>query len=194
VRRRVLQDQHVTELNRALRRVLSRFALHYSLRRSIEMRPDPTKGIEYHVPDLETSSDARTERSFSTGQLNALAISLAIALNLNRHGHPFGFMCFDDVSSAFDLDNLACDAAVIRALAYGPDPARRRQVILATHHDELTTRLLPLLRPPRGHRLKVVQFTDWSRSAGAQVEQWECVAGEGDPEQVVRLLRSGGAT
>ncbi|MBU0609788.1 MAG: hypothetical protein KKI08_18025 [Armatimonadetes bacterium] len=181
VRSTALVGRHGGDLNEAVRRVLSRFALHYYVRQNLTTELNEDRGICFRL------GDGRTHKSLSTGQRNALAISLAVVFSLNRTNSPLGFVCLDDVSSAFDLDNLASDAAIVRTLAYNRDKRHQRQVILATHHDELTTRLMPVLRPPKDRRLKVVEFVDWSRSRGSVVKQWECMPGTGDPAEVLEL-------
>ena len=186
VRAALVDSEYSADLDDCVRRIMSRFAVHYHLRRKVETRLGGTSGLTVSLPKGKAAA-GRDYRSLSTGQFNALCMAISMVFSLRRPDNPLGFVCLDDVSSAFDLDNLACDAAVIRALAYAEDESQRRQVILATHHDELTDRLLPLLRPPRGKTLKVLHFKDWSRHTGPEIEPWECIAGQAEPEAVIRL-------
>jgi hypothetical protein len=85
---------------------------------------------------------------------------------------PLGFVCLDDVSDAFDLDNLAADASILRMLAYGGSERARRQLILTNHNDELTDRVVPLLLPPKDRTMRVVQLVDSDASGDVEVKQW----------------------
>lgn len=187
VRMAMLVEEYPDSITSAVRRLLSRFALHPYLRRHVQVGLDQSKGIA--VTFGPSGNGARRDAStLSTGQHNALCIALSVALSLCRKDSMLGFICLDDVSSALDLGNLACDACLIRSLAYVDGP-ERRQVILSTHHDELTTRLLPLLRPPKGRSLKVIEFTDWRMDSGAQFREWRCVEGTADPRATIELWR-----
>ncbi|MEW5944818.1 MAG: AAA family ATPase [bacterium] len=118
----------------------------------------------------------------SSGQLNTLSMALTLAINYGYDAIPYNVICIDDVSSTVDLNNLAACAALIRSVAYNSDPKYRRQVIISTHHDEMTTRMVPLLLPPRyygdrgkdkcEYNLKLVEFKGWSKEKGPQVESY----------------------
>ncbi len=97
--------------------------------------------------------------SLSRSQLTSLVFGLNLAMNLGHPELPSGFICLDDVSDVFDLANLTADAAVLRLLAYGPEPTKR-QLILTNHNEQLTDRILPLLLPPAGRSMRVIELQD----------------------------------
>ncbi|MCL6449659.1 MAG: hypothetical protein K6U04_16265, partial [Armatimonadetes bacterium] len=74
--------------------------------------------------------DVPFANTLSTAQINQVAIAYMLALNQGTEDHPLGFICLDDVSSAFDLQNLAADAHLIRMLAYGNKGGQQRQVFI----------------------------------------------------------------
>ncbi|TDA70652.1 MAG: hypothetical protein D9V47_00135 [Clostridia bacterium] len=103
---------------------------------------------------------------------------------------PLGIICFDDIGTAFDPSNLAASALLLRALAYdshGP----RKQVFLTSHHDDLTTRLLPLLLPPAGCTMKVIEFQPWTEEDGAQVKCYRVVSAADNWKERLHALAGG---
>jgi len=84
----------------------------------------------------------------------------------------------DDVTTAFDMAQLPRTAALIRQIAYATDDASaRRQVFIVSHHEDLTNRLLDFLIPPHGKKMRILNFVNWTRDKGPQIEQREVVPG-----------------
>jgi DNA repair exonuclease SbcCD ATPase subunit len=104
----------------------------------------------------------------STGQKSQLAICWTINLNLiltNRLGHKV--IGFDDFTTSLDMNQMIPASVLLRKLAYADkDDTAKRQVIITSHHEDLTNRLLDFLLPPNGKTMKVIQFEDWSVSNG----------------------------
>lgn len=118
-------------------------------------------------------NDGRSIVSLSTGQKALLGIATMVSLNLassNILNHRI--LLFDDITTALDMAQLPRAAVLIRQLAYADSTreAFRRQVILSSHHEEMTHRLLDYLLPPPGRSLKVVNFMGWDYDNGPSYE------------------------
>jgi energy-coupling factor transporter ATP-binding protein EcfA2 len=104
----------------------------------------------------------------STGQKSQLAICWTINLNLvltKRLGHKV--IGFDDFTTSLDMNQMIPASVLLRKLAYADEnDTSKRQVIITSHHEDLTNRLLDFLLPPEGKTMKVIQFEDWSVSNG----------------------------
>lgn len=118
-------------------------------------------------------ADGRTpEGHCSTGQRAQLALAWLLATNaLIRRWLPHRLLLLDDVTTALDLTNLASECALLRKFAYTTDPNRKRQVVIASHHDQLTNRLFDLLIPPQGFTMREIRLVDWTLETGPDVEQ-----------------------
>jgi len=99
----------------------------------------------------------------STGQKAILNIAFGVAANLLFEDElDHDVIMFDDITTSLDLSQLIPAAILFRKLAY----TGKRQVILTTHHEDLTNKLLDYLIPPKGCSLKVIEFYDWPYDAG----------------------------
>ncbi len=118
---------------------------------------------------FKTSSDVKFE-DLSTGQKSQLAICWTINLNLamaEQLGHRV--MGFDDFTTSLDMNQLIPAAVLLRKLAYADaSDSWKRQIIVTSHHEDLTNRLLDFLLPPQGMLMKVIQFEDWLPETGPQ--------------------------
>ncbi|HHW41628.1 MAG TPA: AAA family ATPase [Syntrophomonadaceae bacterium] len=170
IKDKALTEQYIDQLNQALEIFLLQFGSAGDLAENVRFGRDQEGKITLMRWKEQGQSNYNFASILSTAQLNQVAIAYMLALNRGVRDHPFGFICLDDVSSAFDLNNLAADAHLIRMLAYGDDPAQSRQIFLTSHHDEITTRLLPLLLPPKGKTLKIVEFVDFDPKEGPAVK------------------------
>jgi energy-coupling factor transporter ATP-binding protein EcfA2 len=116
---------------------------------------------------FRTNSDVKFD-DLSTGQKSQLAICWTINLNLvltKRLGHKV--IGFDDFTTSLDMNQMIPASVLLRKLAYANDSdAAKRQVIITSHHEDLTNRLLDFLLPPDGKTMKVIQFEDWSVNNG----------------------------
>ena len=126
------------------------------------------------------SQDQRSLPHFSTGQRSQIAVSWMIAQRQlaqadTRVAFPHRVLLLDDVSTSYDLTNLVRESLLWRQLAYHPDESKRFQVILASHHNDLTNRLIDLLVPPQGYVLRVLEFTDWTSDEGPTIETYKVV-------------------
>lgn len=166
---RLYQDK----FNDATGRILQRYAHVDDVRRRVSISIE--KSLTLHVKDKDNHFISSGLPTLSRSQLSSIALSMGIAAHL---GHPdllSGFFCLDDVSDAFDLANLAADANILRALAYEEGPTRR-QLILTNHNEHLTDRLVPLLLPPAGRSMRIIELRDDPKK-GVSVKSWR-VKGE----------------
>lgn len=155
-------------IDTAMRRVLAGYAHREDFSHGAHARFDKQGYFRVSVGDEKGSTGIS---SLSRSQLTSIAFSLAVAANLGQPDPPLGFLCLDDVSDAFDLNNLAADACMLRMLAYGTGRTRR-QLVLTNHSDELTDRLVPLLLPPNGRSMRIVQLV--GQPAGdIKIKQWK---------------------
>ena len=69
-------------------------------------------------------------------------------------------MAFDDFTTALDMGQLIPAATLLRQLAHCESDEYRHQVIVTSHHQDLTNKLLDHLLPPPGHSMKVIEFTE----------------------------------
>lgn len=116
----------------------------------------------------------------STGQKTQLAICWTINLNLalaDTLNHQV--IGFDDFTTSLDMNQLIPAAVLLRKMAYANDRDKwKRQVIVTSHHEDLTNRLLDFLLPPQGRSMRVIQFEDWSPEAGPSFNCFKVEMGE----------------
>ena len=107
----------------------------------------------------------------STGQRAQDALAWLLGTNvLLQKWLPHRLLLLDDLSTALDLTNLAAECALLRKFVYGGrNQGRKRQVILASHHDQLTHQIYNLLLPPEGFTMREVQLADWSMEKGPDI-------------------------
>ncbi len=121
--------------------------------------------------------DGRELADLSSGQHAQMAVACVVGQNLLvaqaqppiHLGMPHRVLLLDDVSSTYDLTNLLREAILWRQLAYTDNLAVKRQIFLASHHEDLTNQLLDHLVPPAGHSMRVLQFEDWSLEEGPTI-------------------------
>jgi energy-coupling factor transporter ATP-binding protein EcfA2 len=123
------------------------------------------------------TADGRTFTSLSTGQQSQLAISMLLGLNISLDisylGH--GIIALDDTTTSFDMAQLPREAVLLRQIAYGTGGSNesRRQLFIVSHHEDLTHKLIDHLIPPKGKKMHVLNFVDWSPIDGPEIEQYE---------------------
>tara|TARA_R110001583_G_scaffold50339_3_gene157144 strand:+ start:3681 stop:5855 length:2175 start_codon:yes stop_codon:yes gene_type:complete len=132
----------------------------------------------------------------STGQKSQLAICWTINLNLAlsaQLGHSV--IGFDDFTTSLDMNQLIPAAVLLRKLAYADaDDGWKRQVIVTSHHEDLTNRLLDFLLPPQGKTMKVIQFEEWLPESGPMFKCYNVdmgeVTGEGLQDAVKNIVKT----
>ncbi len=103
----------------------------------------------------------------SSSQLNVLAVSTFLSLNLAIETLPLQVVAMDDPLQSLDTVNLLGLADLIRRVR------ATRQVLVATHDERLADLLSRKLRPvASGERTRIVKFDSWTRD-GPTVEQYD---------------------
>ncbi len=129
----------------------------------------------------------------STGQKTQLAICWTINLNLALTDTlKHRVIGFDDFTTSLDMNQLIPAAVLLRKMAYAkPNDKSKRQVIVTSHHEDLTNRLLDLLLPPKDYKMRVIQFEDWSPSTGPKFRVLKVDLGdqESSPEKIKLALK-----
>ena len=157
----------------------------------LELRLDKKRGV---VPEFVSSKDSGRGLSLpnlSTGQKTLACLALALAFNLLASDIiKHDVLVFDDIGTALDLAQLPALAFVLRALAYAPEGQPRRQIVLASHHEDMTTRFIDLLAPPPGHRpLLVHAFEEWTLKDGPSIATYELrESADAESEDVVKEM------
>lgn len=82
-------------------------------------------------------------------------------------------MAFNDFTTALDMGQLTPAATLLRQLAYCESDEYRHQVIVTSHHEDLTNKLLDHFLPPPGHSMKVIEFTEWRADDGPDWKIYE---------------------
>jgi DNA repair exonuclease SbcCD ATPase subunit len=100
----------------------------------------------------------------SSSQLNVLAVSTFLALNLAIETLPLQVVALDDPLQSLDTVNLLGLADLLRRVR------ATRQVIVSTHDERLAQLLSRKLRATNGGRTRLVRLDAWSRS-GPIVDQ-----------------------
>jgi energy-coupling factor transporter ATP-binding protein EcfA2 len=119
-------------------------------------------------PPLKRSLDA-----LSTGQKSQAAVALLVAQNrLATHLLSHRVLLLDDISSSYDLANLTREAILWRQLAYCETGVGHRQIFIASHHEDMTNRLLDLLSPIAGGKMLVIRFENWKPLVGPTLQFW----------------------
>ena len=126
-----------------------------------------------HDDDLGEEGDAT--HVLSASQLNALAVCVFLAVNLEQNARVASILLDDPVQSMDDVSVLSL-ADVLRTLR------ESRQVILTTHEMVLAQMLARKLRPVHANqRTLLVRLSRWTRR-GPVIEVEEGAFDEGAPE------------
>lgn len=176
----------------AVNAVLSRFAMTPGLERVQLGAEDQQDGRRRIYRVQGSAGDGRGVDEFSTGQRAQVAVAFMVAQNemaLHSKKLAHRVLILDDVSTSYDLSNLSREVLLWRQLAYHPAPEHRRQLFIASHHEDLTNQLIDLLAPP-GHEdpagtMRVLKFDGWDRHCGPQVRGYRVVPAPPDEEDVV---------
>jgi DNA repair exonuclease SbcCD ATPase subunit len=116
------------------------------------------------VYNIESESPASV---LSSSQMNVLAVSVFLALNLGMPALPLSATILDDPLQSLDDLNLLGLIDLLRRIR------ERRQVMVSTHDTRFAALLERKLRPvAEGQRTVVISMQGWSRE-GPTVEQRE---------------------
>jgi energy-coupling factor transporter ATP-binding protein EcfA2 len=169
--------------NDAINNVLKRFVMTEGLQQvNIIASDDDNNRRFYEIEALENDHVGHSKRKrehFSEGQKAQIATAWMITQRELAHAAS-NYICFphriiilDDPSATFDMTNLHSQAILLRQLAYHPDPEKRYQLFIVSHHEGFTSKLLDLLCPPEGCSMKLLRFKNWTPKEGPEVELFE---------------------
>jgi ABC-type cobalamin/Fe3+-siderophores transport system ATPase subunit len=120
--------------------------------------------IDDHTANVSVEEPATV---LSSSQLNVLAVSVFLALNLGVETLPLNVVALDDPLQSLDDVNLLGLVDLLRRIK------GRRQIIVSTHDARFGSLLGRKLRPvSTGERARLIQLEGWTRE-GPVVEQEE---------------------
>lgn len=156
-----LNGQQFRDLLVTLNRLLMRF--HFP-RDFLPIDLKPSYGRGKSAPTYSFVSRAGVEyKALSTGQKTQLAMCWSVCLSYAlREKLARRVIGFDDFTTALDMGQLIPAAGILRQLAYGNSTEYQRQVIVTSHHEDLTNRLVDYLLPPPGKSMKVIEIDEWT--------------------------------
>lgn len=142
-------------------RFLTRF--HQRRGRLATLISDPASAIEAENPQAVLSSS----------QLNSLAVSIFVSLNLGLPDPPLECLVLDDPIQSLDDVNLLGLIDLLRRVK------DRRQLVISTHDVRFGKLLARKLRPIGSQRTVVLEFESWTRD-GPSISQIEMESDPGD--------------
>jgi DNA repair exonuclease SbcCD ATPase subunit len=175
-----ITERSLKALEPAFAEVYDRLAPHPSFT-TLRMSHDVFYGKGRSMPrifDPIRDIEANPNLVCSEGQLDIIALSYFLALNLETDPGALPFAVLDDPLQAMDVINALGFCDVARALR------RRRQLIITTHDRRFATLMERKLGPrAREQRTLLLEFSSWDRS-GPRVKTTEPAL-----EEIPTLLR-----
>ncbi|MCI0150314.1 ATP-binding protein [Paraburkholderia sediminicola] len=156
-----VNGQQFRDLLVTLNRLLMRFHFPRDFL-PIDLKPSYARGKS--APTYSFVSRAGVEyKALSTGQKAQLAMCWSVCLSYAlREKLTSRVIGFDDFTTALDMGQLIPAAGILRQLAYGNSAEYQRQVIVTSHHEDLTNRLVDYLLPPPGKSMRVIEIDEWT--------------------------------
>lgn len=126
-------------------------------------------GTVIEDPENENVRSDDPARILSSSQINVLAVSLFLALNLTVRSLPLQCAILDDPLQSLDDLNLL---GLVDVLRHVKD---QRQMFISTHDHRFGSLLRRKLRPVQpGQRTRVIEISDWSRE-GPVINQYDAL-------------------
>lgn len=126
-------------------------------------------GTVIEDPENENARSDDPARILSSSQINVLAVSLFLALNLTVRNLPLQCAILDDPLQSLDDLNLL---GLVDVLRHVKD---QRQMFISTHDHRFGGLLRRKLRPVEpGQRTRIVEISDWSRE-GPIINQYDAL-------------------
>lgn len=126
-------------------------------------------GTVIEDPEIKSVRSDDPARILSSSQINVLAVSLFLALNLTVRSLPLQCAILDDPLQSLDDLNLL---GLVDVLRHVKD---RRQMFISTHDYRFGTLLRRKLRPVEtGQRTRIIEISDWSRQ-GPIIHQYDAL-------------------
>jgi len=166
---RLAVDERVQQIEPLVERIYARMDPHPVFTK-VRLATSYTGGRGHIRPLVEDPSAGLTDRDpytlFSSSQLNALAVSLFLGLNLGTHGASLRTVMLDDpLQSLDDVNLLGLIDTLRRTKAH-------RQLLISTHDPRLTQLVRRKLRPVgNDQRTRVYSFSDWDETGPKVAEE-----------------------
>ena len=195
-----LSEKFMETFNKAINKVLKRFAMTRGLEAvTIDRRDSGGPGYKIHAEENDQceKQDRRSLQCFSLGQRAQIGLAWMVASrelveNSEDIDFPHRAIVLDDPTATFDMTNLMSHVLLCRQLAYHPEPDKRYQLFIVSHHEEFTDRLLDQLCPPgKGCSMRLLRFTDWTPKDGAKIKCFKVEPAPGDMEEATRAFEKG---
>lgn len=174
-------SRQVAAMSPLLDRIYARIDPHPSFR-SISLTAKTWRGRGRLIPRVSDSDRSVASDTpavvLSSSQLNAVALSLFLTLNLGVREPPTSFVLLDDPLQSLDEINLLGVVDLLRRCK------ARRQLVISTHDRRFASLLQRKLRPVgAGESLVILRLDEWTRT-GPRIRSVE-VEGAGDPWRIV---------
>ena len=199
-KQQILSEEFMEIFNKAINKVLKRFTMTRGLEAVvIDRRDGGGPGYKIHAKENDQckKEDRRTLPCFSLGQRAQIGLAWMLASrelveNSEDIDFPHRAIVLDDPTASFDMTNLLSNVLLCRQLAYHPEPSRRYQLFIVSHHEEFTDRLLDLLCPPgKECSMHLVRFSDWTPDTGAKIECFKVEPAPDDFDKAIAAFRKG---
>ena len=197
--------------------ITERFALGKGMEKmNVKKRSNTANGkknrldITADETDIDSPPNAKRDKAcFSLGQRSQIALAFLLTSreliqNSKNITFPHRVIILDDPSSTFDMTNLLSQAILWRQLAYHPDPKKRYQLFIVSHHELFTDRLLDLLCPPGGDdcspggnncSMLLLRFSQWAHrknnSNSSPIETYMVDPAPREMEQSIKAFEHG---
>ena len=168
-----LVKHQLKEIEPALRRIYETCDPHPALKAvrlvSTMFRGRGQLGTVIEDPEMAGVGSDDPARILSSSQINVLAVSLFLALNLTIPSLPLQCAILDDPIQSLDDLNLL---GLVDVLRHVKD---HRQLFVSTHEVRFGALLRRKLRPVEpGQRTRIIEISDWSRE-GPVVNQYDAL-------------------
>jgi predicted ATPase len=151
----------LTRIDPLLQRIYSTVDPHPSFR-AVQFLASERRGRGRVWTALTDQAESKTVSDpsvvLSSSQLNVLAVSTFLALNLAIDSLPLQVVALDDPLQSLDTVNLLGLADLLRRVRAS------RQVIVSTHDSRLASLLARKLRPTEDTRTRLIELDAWSRT------------------------------
>jgi outer membrane murein-binding lipoprotein Lpp len=162
-----LVDAQLTQIAPLVERVYARIDPHPAFRKvQLTSRFEQSRGrVRTTVADMLTDVVVKhPETVLSSSQVNALAVSIFLALNLGVPARPLDAVLLDDPLQSLDDVNLLGLVDLLRRTK------QQRQLIISTHDVRFAGLLERKLRPDEDGKTMVIELSGWRRD-GPRVSQ-----------------------
>jgi hypothetical protein len=156
------------EMGKVFQRIYSRIDPHPSFR-TVKFLSKMAYGrgrvatrLEDEIADVASNAP---QHVLSSSQMNAMAVSIFLALNLSLRTTPLRIALLDDPLQSLDDINLLGLVDLLRRVR------AHRQLFVSTHDARFGQLLARKLRPPAGGRTRLIELKGWGRDGPVVVQR-----------------------